>query len=130
MSSFTRPLIVEVPDKGNDIVAEPFHFWRGDDEATGEHITVPKGFRTDYASVPRVLRSFLSPKKKIAKPAVIHDYLYSTGSVSKKEADTIFLEAMKVNKVNPIKRFVYYQAVNIFGFWAWRKSRKRQEKGD
>jgi len=123
MSSFTSPLVVEVSDTGKDRLVEPFDFWLGDGEGKGMKITVPAGFETDYASVPRVFRSLLSCKKRAAKPAVVHDYLYKTGIVSRKTADRVFLQAMEVNKVNFFKRHLYYQAVNWFGWFAWRRHR-------
>ena len=47
-------------------------------------ITVPKGFVTDFASVPKELWSFgLSLHGKFSKAAIIHDYLYWTQGCSR-----------------------------------------------
>ena len=61
-------------------------------------IIVPKGFRTDGASIPLVLRPFFERYGKNTEAAVIHDYLYSkfndTG-INRELADKIFLFIFK-----------------------------------
>ncbi|EJI0210340.1 DUF1353 domain-containing protein, partial [Salmonella enterica subsp. enterica] len=47
--------------------------------------------------------------------AIIHDYLYDNALRTKKEADLIFLDGMKVLGVPKWKRIVMYQAVRLFG---------------
>ena len=42
-----------------------------------ETITVPKGFVTDLASVPRAMWAFIAPFD-VARAAIIHDLLYKT----------------------------------------------------
>ena len=42
-----------------------------------ETITVPKGFVTDLASVPRALWAFIAPFD-VARAAIVHDLLYKT----------------------------------------------------
>lgn len=39
---------------------------------------VPKGFVTDFASVPEILQGLIPPTGRYGKAAVIHDYLYRT----------------------------------------------------
>ena len=98
MSSFTKPLIVEVLDDGeNYALKEEFSYYREGDEKN--IITVPKGFITDFASTPRLIWSILPPFGKYAKSAVLHDFLcqkYHRGEILRKEADHIFLESMKI----------------------------------
>jgi hypothetical protein len=73
----------------------------------GEVVTVPPGFRTDFASIPRPFWSVIAPWGRHGRAAVIHDFLYQLGAVtdptratlrrpSKREADRIFREAMVV----------------------------------
>ena len=45
-----------------------------DDER--RHVVVPKGFRTDLASSPRILWPILPPFGRWSAAAVLHDYLY------------------------------------------------------
>ena len=42
-----------------------------------ETITVPKGFVTDLASVPRAMWAFIAPFD-VARAAIVHDLLYKT----------------------------------------------------
>lgn len=102
-------------------------------------VSVPKGFKTDLASVPRACWFFLAPWD-IARAAVIHDYLYSgirkyrkklhptninsgysedKGKIkaAKKAADKTFLLAMKNAEppVSSFKIYAAYLAVVLFG---------------
>lgn len=52
MSKFTTPAILEMPGHYNWRVYEPFEFYLSDDNS--DVISVPAGFVTDLASVPRI----------------------------------------------------------------------------
>ena len=81
-------------------------------------IRVPKGFVTDYASIPRIFRPIVLPYGKHSGASVVHDYLYSKGcnlNIERKKADKIFLEILKEEGVNPILARLMYVAVRIFG---------------
>ena len=82
-------------------------------------IRVPKGFVTDFASIPKPLWPILPPFGRYSPAAVIHDYLYSTKERKRKEDDKIFLEAMKVMKVKWWVRQAMYRSVRLFG-WIYR----------
>ena len=85
----------------------------------GQIITVPKGFETDFASIPSPLTLFL-PKWSVYGPAaVVHDWLYWIQTEPRLEADNVLLEAMKTLKVSPAKQSILYFGVRIFGWWAW-----------
>ena len=87
-------------------------------------IRVPKGFRTDYASVPRIFRNIINSYGKHGRAAVVHDWLYSSQckiDVTREEADKIFLEIMKECGVGSIKRNLMYRMVRIFGASHFRK---------
>ena len=47
---------------------------RGDE---GGYICIPKGFRTDFGSIPQIFQSLISPVGKPTKSYVLHDYLLS-----------------------------------------------------
>ena len=87
-------------------------------------ITVPAGFRTDFASVPRALWSILPPWGKYSPAAVVHDWLYYCGMYPRVVADEIFLFLMERVGVSWWKRRIMYRAVRTFGGVAWRKHRK------
>ena len=88
-------------------------------------VVVPKGFRTDYASVPRIFRNIINTYGKHGRAAVVHDWLYSskcTLDITRAEADKIFLEIMKECGVGVIKRQFMYRMVRMFGTSHFRKS--------
>lgn len=83
-------------------------------------VTVPKGFVTDFASIPRAFWSFgLSPNGKYSRAAIVHDYLYWTQSCSRLEADNILVIAMKESLVPEATRNTIYSGVRIGGGAAW-----------
>ena len=89
-------------------------------------IRVPKGFRTDYASVPRIFRNIINSYGKHGRAAVVHDWLYSSQceiNVTRAEADKIFLEIMVEWNVKKYKRILMYILVRIFGGSHFRKDR-------
>jgi len=79
--------------------------------------TIPKGFTTDWATIPRFLWSVYSPNKAETIPAaVIHDYLYFCPQQrSRKEADSIFYDALVYQGFSKRTAFKYWMAVRIFG---------------
>lgn len=91
-------------------------------------ITVPQGFVTDFASVPRLPLAFLLAGDTAHRPAVVHDYLYSCSDVERSDADSVFLEAMDSVGVPWWRRRIMWAAVRCFG-WS-RKTNKRKLKGD
>jgi hypothetical protein len=82
--------------------------------------TVPAGFETDFASIPRVFWRLLPPVGRYGKAAVIHDFLYRTGSASRAVADRVFLDAMEVLGVGWLTRHVMFLAVRAFGWTAYK----------
>ena len=82
---------------------------------TGKHYNVPYGTDTDLVSSPRAMWSLIPPMGKYTCAAILHDYLYQTGKVSRKEADKVFLHAMESLGVSKIKRNLMYRTVRIFG---------------
>ena len=99
-------------------------------DVLGTVVTVPAGFFTDLASVPRVPVIFTIWGNRSHREAVVHDYLYCTNSVpvvSKLQADRVFLEAMKaVNKSCYIRWFMF---IGVAGFsWMFYHRRKVEDK--
>lgn len=76
--------------------------------------SVPAGFITDFASVPRVPLVYLLAGDTARSAAVVHDYLY-TGLVDRDVADDVFLEAMAVSGVPAWRRYPMYWAVRACG---------------
>jgi len=79
-------------------------------------IAVPAGFVTDFASVPRIPVAYWLAGDTAHAPAVIHDFLYSTGETSRATADAVLCEAMAVSGVPAWRRWPMYLAVRLFGW--------------
>lgn len=92
--------------------------------ALGGHITVPTGFVTDLASIPKLFWNILPPFGKYTEAAVIHDWLYRTHKIPRAGADAILLEAMDLCRVPAWQRRVIYLAVRIFGGFAYRNEKR------
>jgi hypothetical protein len=108
--------------------------------ADGSSHTIPQGFVTDFASVPRDAMSegprpwwrraleraasiafvgafammFWAAGDKAHYAAALHDYLYSIG-YDRKQADGYFLEAMELTGINKPLRLAMHRAVRLFG---------------
>lgn len=120
MSSFTSSLIVSpMPDGKRWVVRRAFSYDVGA-EGSGTTVTVPAGFVTDFASVPRPIWWILPKWGRYGNAAVIHDYLYASKLYSRPTADAWFLEAMGVLGVRPLTRWVMYKAVRWFGWLRYR----------
>lgn len=78
-------------------------------------ITVPAGFRTDLASVPRLPVVYWLCGGRANKPAVVHDFLYTEGVVARRIADAVFLEAMSVVGVPIMYRTLMWVGVRLGG---------------
>ena len=78
-------------------------------------IVVPAGFITDFASVPRLPLAYLLTGDTAHEAAVVHDYLYETGTGTKTQADCVFLEAMASVGEARWRRTLKYWAVRVFG---------------
>lgn len=88
----------------------PFAYCRGPLQ-----ICVPTGFITDFASTPRLLWRIMPPFGRWNGAAVIHDYLYSTGCLSRALSDSIFLEVMLDLGVPTLKALLMYVGVVVCG---------------
>ena len=78
-------------------------------------LIVPKGFSTDFASVPRIPIAFTLFANKAKKSAVLHDWLYTTKPFSREECDKAFLCAMEAEGLNWVTRQAMYRGVRLGG---------------
>lgn len=93
----------------------------------GRKIVVPRGFKTDLASIPRVLWAVLPPVGKYDAAAVVHDYLYQCNGVTRGQADAVLREAMEVLRVRFTQRWTIYLGVRAGGWKPWNEYRKKEE---
>lgn len=84
-------------------------------------VTVPEGFRTDFASVPRLPFAYWLFGNAADEAAVIHDFLYTNFAkgITRKQADEVFAEASKVLKVAAWRRGPMWLGVRLFGGSHW-----------
>lgn len=111
-----------------------------------DRITVPAGFVTDLASIPRWCWMLLPPDGPWVKAAIVHDFLYATSgegrwkrrvdgrtrdlAYSRAEADQVFREALENRGVDRVRRTILWLAVRIGGAGGWGLDDSRQPASD
>ena len=98
-SKFLDKLQTEEIDDVNFKVDSPFCYQSVIYQGT---ITVPAGFYTDFASVPRLPLVYSLFGDMGHMGAVVHDYLYYTAMVARNIADRIFFEAMRASGISDV----------------------------
>lgn len=113
-----------MPFIGTDLVVVP----RGDRAWTvlrpltyegglGDRFTIPAGYVTDFATVPRVAVWLIPTFGRYTRSAILHDYLITdaipAGMVSSVDADGIFRRTMRELGVPPVKRWLMWAAVRL-----------------
>lgn len=122
MSSFTNEIKLQALKDNKRLLLEDFSFYL---DIEDNKITIEAGFITDWASVPYIFRFIWCPLDLPAlKAAILHDWLRSRW-YKKEYADSLFLKAMRVAWVCPIKANIYYIAVYLFGFIKYKKKINR-----
>lgn len=81
----------------------------------GRTVTVPAGFVTDFASVPRIPVAFLLAGGCADPAAVIHDWLYTTHEVDRATADAVFREAILAGGDPSWRAWLMWAGVRIGG---------------
>ena len=130
--------------KGNEHlwqVITPFRFYYDDRDVT-KYLEVPLDYVTDLASVPFPFDAIYPDDGDHDQAAVAHDWAYQnrgdvvwhdlgTGTPPKKgvpmtreEQDQMFKNGMKVLNVHPTKRFLFWKAVDGFGWVRYPKPKK------
>ena len=121
-----------------DYVEVRIYRWKKNDSDMNEVLTplvyewtdgtifqVPKGYKTNFASIPKILRCFIEPTGKWTNASVLHDFLYDNGfkmGISRKKADKIFYDAMRDSFVNIITADIMWFCVRIFAFNHYKKA--------
>lgn len=78
-------------------------------------INVPAGFITDLDSTPRIPFVYLLMNGFGDMPAVVHDYLYSTGIMTRVQSDWVLREACLVTGVPKWKVNLVWAGVRLGG---------------
>jgi hypothetical protein len=96
--------------------------WHRDGGYEGS-LTVPAGFRTDLASVPRIARSIVPQIGRHLQAAIVHDWCLGREVVmrgvemTEAEKHQLFLDGMASLGVPWLRRKIMYQAVRTWGWW-------------
>lgn len=97
--------------------------------SSGVTVTVPRGFVSDFASIPAAFRSILSPIGQHGRAAIIHDYLYWQQECTREQADRIMLLAMTESGVSYAERRVIYWTLRRLGLNAWVDNDQERRQG-
>lgn len=141
MAGFLSPLELEYIDGVRWRITAPFEYRLGADDGP-EKVSIPVGFITDFASIPRVLWNVLPPAGSYGRAAVIHDWLYQHRTVvrvatarsmpvvvrlvDRAEADRVLNEGMGVLGVGRLTRWLVYSGVRIGGWKPWNGYRSKE----
>lgn len=124
MSRFLDSLnVTEIDDSVFEVADHPFRY---QSDLAGRVFTVPVGFYTDFASVPRFIPMVYALLGDTAhQPAVVHDWLYYAAITTRKMADDVLLEAMTVLGLPAWRQYAIYWGVRIGGWAAWNDHRRK-----
>lgn len=88
---------------------------------SGVKYTVPTGFVTDFASVPRLPIVFLFFGDRANESATLHDYLYTKphDGLTRAQADSILKEASLSQGVSAWVAWALYLGVRVGGASHW-----------
>jgi hypothetical protein len=104
-----------------DLMVKVFH-----SDAAPDWITVPAGFATDLASVPRIPWAFWLFGDRARRAGIVHDWLYSQGG-SRSYADDVFLACMRTEVGDSLSRRAMWAGVRAFG-WMFHRKDQRPER--
>jgi hypothetical protein len=122
MSKFPDTLeTIEIDDRIFAIADHPFRY---QSDLAARVFTVPVGFFTDFASVPRLGMVYAMLGDRAHQPAVVHDWLYYAAITTREMADNVLLEAMIVLDLPFWQRYPIFWGVRIGGWAAWNDHRK------
>jgi Protein of unknown function (DUF1353) len=89
-------------------------------DVAGETFTVPAGFETDFASVPRAPIAFLLTADSAHEASALHDFLYTPPHpVARAVADAVLKEASEVSGVPAWRAWLMWAGVRIGGGSHW-----------
>jgi len=123
---------------GNFKLLESFEFYYATGKNLTESVIAPKGFITNFASIPALLHWALDPTDKhIMKPSVIHDILYSnalvtnhkTGKIyNRLESDLLMFDMMRIQDAPTWKLVGTFLLLHWFGWKAYNYEGKDEKK--
>jgi len=121
------PLLQPFAD-GEDWMLQTHMVFRTD-KASALILIVPRGFVTDYASIPRPLRLLLPKTGAYGNAAIIHDYLYWRQDCTRAESDNIMAIAMMEAGVQEATLKAIQIGVRFGGQGSWDSNRRDRQSG-
>ena len=95
-----------------------------------EGLTVPAGFSSDGASVPRFFWRLVFPPgdQKALRAAFVHDWIYRTHPEgwSREAADMLFLKLLISDWMPKYRAYLAWLGVRLFGGPAWNKGARHE----
>lgn len=105
---FTTCDVRVLADDGLFMVIKPCVYKRG-----AYQYTVPAGFTTDFASIPRPLRGIFKLNGKSRIPSIFHDHMLCNNYKTRAEADRLFRQMLKDVGMDHWKAQIYFIGVTI-----------------
>lgn len=104
-------------DRGNWKLLTPLIYMADNEEI----YTVPKGFVTDFASIPRIPIIFDSVGDRANLAATLHDWCYATPHpVTRERADWLLREGAVAQGCSLAVADTLYDGVRMFGEMYWK----------
>jgi hypothetical protein len=120
MSKFLTRLQMEASDDKDDGMWRIMSPFRYQSDVAGITFSVPAGFTSDLASVPRLPVVYLLTGGRASEAAVIHDWIYTHKMVPRRIADGVLREASAVTGVSWWVRNLMWAGVRAFGWSHWK----------
>lgn len=130
IESSASPFVRAFADGANWMLQSPLIYQIGQNPA--DVVIVPRGFITDFASVPqplRALRDLMPSTDRYGIPSLVHDYLYWRQDCTREQADNIMEIALKEAGVSLLERRVVHEGIREFGQSAWDENKRARESG-
>lgn len=126
-AQFLSRLRVEQVDEKNWKLTTPLSFYSAELDRT---VTVPEGFVTDFASVPRLPIIYWFVGNTAQAAAVLHDWFYRTNTedITRAGADALLAEAMTALGYWRIRTWSVWAGVRIGGYWSYETRRATVQK--
>jgi hypothetical protein len=123
-----QPILRADPRRGDYVLVEPYAAWLS---KVGAQIVIAANFRTDGASIPRIVWTLLGVDRlhpSITAAAVVHDAAYASHLITRAQADRAFYILARQNGLARHRAAIMWGALRAFGWIAWRRKRGAVEK--
>jgi hypothetical protein len=124
------PFVRAFADGANWMLQSPLIYQIG--ESSAHLVIVPRGFITDFASMPqplRALRDLMPSTDRYGIPALVHDYLYWRQDCTREQADNIMEIALKEAGVSLLERRIVREGLRTLGQSSWDTNKRARDSG-